>query len=173
MGKIRGILSRALFQFHGHFFKKCHGQTEKFHGDKKTRIIKRLATYWRQCFFSPWNFSVCPWHFSKKCPWIWKSARDKKPRILPVKIDELPVTKLLKKCPWKMKSARDNFWNFARDKTKSAREKPLVFYPFFLPAKVTLFTSWEKFIGHSFIQNPKIYFFCTKKGGKDSFFFDH
>ena len=72
-----------------------------------------------------------------------------------------------------MKSARDNFWNFARDKTKSARDKPVVFYPIFFyhQLKLPFFTSWEKFIGHSFIQNPKIYFFCTKKGGKNSFFF--
>ena len=27
-----------------------------------------------------------------------------------------------------MKSARDKFWNFARDKTKSARDKPVVFF---------------------------------------------
>ena len=31
-----------------------------------------------------------------------------------------------------MKSGRENFYNFARDKTKSARDKPLVFYPKFL-----------------------------------------
>ena len=38
-----------------------------------------------------------------------------------------------------MKSARDNFWNFACDETKSARDKPVVFYPIFLSqAKVTV-----------------------------------
>ena len=35
-GKIRGFLSRALLQSYGHFFEKCHGQTEKCHGKKNT-----------------------------------------------------------------------------------------------------------------------------------------
>ena len=125
-------------------------------------------------FFSPWNFSVCPWHFSKKCPWLWKSARDKKPRILPVKNDELPVTKLLKKCPWQMKSARDNFWNFARDKTKSAREKQLVLYPiFFYQLKLPfLLPGKSSLVIHSF-KTRNFIFSARKKGEKDSFFFDH
>ena len=71
-----------------------------------------------------------------------------------------------------MKSARDNFWNFARDKTKSARDKAVVFYPIFFyhQLKLPFFTSWENLIGQSFIQNPKIYFFCTKKGGETASF---
>ena len=71
-----------------------------------------------------------------------------------------------------MKSARDNFWNFARDKTKSARDKPLVFYSnfYYHQLKLPFFTYWEKFIGYSFIQNPKIYFSAQKKGGKQVLF---
>ena len=71
-----------------------------------------------------------------------------------------------------MKSARDNlkFWNL---KNKKCPWHTSNFYPNFFDhqLKLPFFTSWEKFIGHSFIQNPKIYFFYTKKGGKNSFFF--
>ena len=116
-------------------------------------------------FFPTWQFTVCPWHFLKKCPWFWKSARDKKPQILAVKIDELPLTRLHKNSPWKMKSARENFWNFARDITKSARDKPVVFYPIFSlsPGKSYRFLLPGKSssVIHSFIQKP--IFFCTKK----------
>ena len=88
-----------------------------------------------------------------------------------MKIDELPVTKLQKKCPWKMKSARDNFWNFARDITKSARDKPVVFYPIFSlsPAKVTVFYFLGK-VHRLFIHSKTDFFFARKKGKKYSFF---
>ena len=38
-GKIRGFLARALFRSHGHFFKKCHGQTENCHVEKKNTDV--------------------------------------------------------------------------------------------------------------------------------------
>ena len=72
-----------------------------------------------QCFFFPWQFSVCPWNFSKKCPWKnqkwpwkffkWKMPlkitknRKKWPKNVPVKI---------KKCPWQIskKWCHGHFW---------------------------------------------------------------
>ena len=71
-----------------------------------------------------------------------------------------------------MKSARDNFWNFARDKTKSARDKPVVFYPIFF------ITSWSyrfllpgksSLVIHSF-KIRKFIFSARKKGEKQLLF---
>ena len=67
--------------------------------------------------------------FSLPVTLFFRSARDKKPQILPVKFDKLPETKKHKNFPWKSKSGHDNFCNFA---------KPLVSY-FFLPVKVHFF----------------------------------
>ena len=101
----------------------------------------------------------------EKCPWQktpnfarekWRVARDKIAKKVPVKNEKCPW-QFLKFCPWQNKKCPWKTISFLSN--------------FFLPAKVTLFTSWEKFIGHSFIQNPKIYFFCTKKGGKRQLLF--
>ena len=91
--------------------------------------------------FCPWKLTSCPWQIAKK---------------VPVKNEKCPW-QFLKFCPWQNKKCRD---------------KAVVFYPIFFyhQLKLPFFTSWENLIGQSFIQNPKIYFFCTKKGGKTASF---
>ena len=69
-------------------------------------------------FFFPWNFSVCPWNFLKKCPWQnkkcpWQKTpncarengrvdRDKIAQNMPVKNEKWPW-KFLQFCPWQNK----------------------------------------------------------------------
>ena len=66
-------------------------------------------------FFSPWQFSICPWNFLKKCPWgckecpwqktpnfafeNWRVARDKIAKKMPVKNEKWPW-QFLQLCPW-------------------------------------------------------------------------
>ena len=139
-------------------------------------VIAFFWGYYPLCnpvFFFSVKLFVCPWNFSKKCPWnyekcpwqktpnfareTWLVARDKFAKKVPVKNE---------KCPWQFQ-----ILNLKKQKVPVTHQ--WFFYPNFFDhqLKLPFFTSWEKFIGHSFIQNPKIYFFCTKKGGKNSFFF--
>ena len=71
-----------------------------------------------------------------------------------------------------MKSARDNFWNFARDKTKSAREKQLVLYPiFFYQLKLPfLLPGKSSLVIHSF-KTRNFIFSARKQGGKRQLLF--
>ena len=100
---------------------------------RRLRVINELKiSVWvriRAVFFFPWQFSVCPWNFLKKCSWIckkcpwqknpifsrenWRVARDKIATKMPVK-NEKRQWQFQQVCPWQ---------------TKSARDKPLVFYP--------------------------------------------
>ena len=116
-------------------------------------------------FFSPWHFSVCPWHFLKKCPWQktpnfarenWLVARDKKAKKMPVKNEKWPW-QFLQIC----KSARDNFWFLPVTKQKVPVTNQLFFLQNFKsPVKVTGFFFREEIIGHSLIRNPEISLFC-------------
>ena len=61
-------------------------------------------------FFTPWHFFLCPWHFSQKCPWHRKSARDNfGPKKVAVTFFWVPVTKIAKMCPWREILAVTNF----------------------------------------------------------------
>ena len=139
--------------------------------------------------FYPWHFSVCPFYFLKKCPWFRKSARDKKPQILPMKIDELLVTKQQKifvknkKWPWQFleffrwhnKTASDNFWFVSVKERKPLVKNQWFFHRnFYLPAKVTVFFFPGK-VHWSFIHSKpgNLSFFFPRKGGKKNFYFLH
>ena len=106
----------------------CNNKT-KIHGliaiaDAKSTS---LSGNFRQClFFSPLIFVKCPWQNWKKCPWLSKSARDKKYEILPVRNKIYPwhisiktvretlkvVVKISKICPWHKKKGRDKISPF-------------------------------------------------------------
>ena len=77
-----------------------------------------------------------------------------------------------------MKSAHDNFFNFVRDKTKSACDKPVFFFPkfcrqqlklmaFFHPCVLVIAPSISCPI-FTLLKNPKSPFFCNC-----NYFFDH
>ena len=61
--------------------------------------------------FCPWKLTSCPWQKSQK------NAREKRKVAVTIFAN-------LQKCPWQ-------FLIFARDKTKSARDKPIIFSPKF------------------------------------------
>ena len=126
-----------------------------------------------QCFFFPRETFRLPVKFFEKVPVkLWKVPVTKNPKFCPWNLARSPwqfakkVPVKNEKCPW-----QSQILNLKKQKVPVTHQ--WFFYPNFFDhqLKLPFFTSWEKFIGHSFIQNPKIYFFCTKKGGKNSFFF--
>ena len=137
-----------------------------------TLLIKKKCPSYAAVFFSRENFRFARDIFRKSPREFEKVPVKKKTEFFPWKLTSCQW-QIAKKVPVKNEKCLDNFWHFARDETKSARDKPVAFYRIFFyhQLKLPCFTSCENFIGQSFIQNPNIYFFCTKKRGGEQVLF--